>query len=55
MSVNELIEHLKTLGDEKWRDMAQVVVVQNTEYVDSEYPIDEFDVKCGIKTANIII
>ena len=55
MTVNELIEHMKSLGDEKWRNVAEVKIIHNVKYEDKwggvddwmigSQPIDTFDVK----------
>lgn len=65
MTVNEFIEHLKSLGDDKWRDMAEVRVIKDVKYenewngavdwgTESE-PIDIFDVKGGVNSVDIHI
>ncbi len=65
MTVNEFIEHLKSLGDEKWRDMAEVRVIKDVKHendwngevdwdTESE-PIDIFDVKGGVNSVDIHI
>ena len=59
MTVNELIEHLKSLGDEKWRDMAEgriIKDIKNWDEWDTErQPIDIFDVKGGLNSVDIHI
>ena len=59
MTVNELIEHLKSLGDEKWRDMAEVRIIKDIKEWDNWYtesqPIDIFDVKGGLNSVDIHI
>ena len=34
MTVNELIEHLKSLGDEKWRNVSEVKIILHFNHVD---------------------
>ena len=57
MTVNELIEHLKSLGDDKWRNVAEVRIIKNVKYYDEWYigsqQIDTFDVKAGINSVDI--
>ena len=63
MTVNELIEHLKSLGDEKWRDVAEVKIIHRVKYADEwseeddwmieSQPIDAFDVKAGLNSVDI--
>ena len=63
MTVNELIEHLKSLGDEKWRNVAEVRIIHNVKYEDKwggvddlmigSQPIDTFDVKAGVNSVDI--
>ena len=62
MTVNELIEHLKSLGDEKWRNVAEVKIILHVKHVDEwrgevdyriERPIDTFDVKAGVNSVDI--
>lgn len=57
MTVNELIEHLKSLGDEKWRDMAEVRIIKDIKEWDNWYterqPIDIFDVKGELNSVDI--
>ena len=66
MTVNELIEHLKSLGDEKWRDAAEVKIIHRVKYADEwseeeddwmieSQPIDTFDVKAGLDSVDIHI
>lgn len=65
MTVNELIEHLKSLGDEKWRNVAEVKIIHNVKYEDKwggvddlmigSQPIDTFDVKAGVNSVDIHI
>lgn len=66
MTVNELIEHLKSLGDDKWRDVAEVKIIHRVKYVDEwseedddwmieSQPIDTFDVKAGLDSVDIHI
>lgn len=63
MTINEFIEHLKSLGDDKWRDMATVqiihdVVCQRYGEVDvttEREPLDIFDVKGGVNSVDIHI
>ena len=64
MTVNELIEHLKSLGDEKWRNVAEVKIILHVKHVDElcgevdyriERPIDAFDVKAGLNSVDIHI
>lgn len=64
MTVNELIEHLKSLGDDKWRDVAEVKIILHVKQLDkcsgkddwvSEIPIDTFDVKAGLNSVDIHI
>ena len=64
MTVNELIEHLKSLGDDKWRDVAEVKIILHVKQLDkwsgkdnlvSEIPIDTFDVKAGVNSVDIHI
>ena len=65
MTVNELIEHLKSLGDEKWRDVAEVRIIKDVRHeneltgevdwdTESE-PIDQFAVKGGLNSVDIHI
>lgn len=54
MTVNELIAKLKDYGDEKYRDLAQVRVVNLKGEVLADN-IDAFDVKFGIKSVDIPI
>lgn len=57
MTVNELIEHLKSLGDDKWRDMAEVRIIKDIKEWDNWYterqPIDIFDVKGELNSVDI--
>ena len=54
MTVNELIEHLKSLGDEKWRNVAEVRVIKDeNEWYSGSQPIDTFDVKAGLNSVDI--
>lgn len=57
MTVNELIEHLKSLGDEKWRDMAEVRIIKDIKEWGNWYterqPIDIFDVKGELNSVDI--
>ena len=66
MTVNEIIEHLKSLGDEKWRDVAEVKIIHRVKYVDEwseedddwmieSQPINTFDVKAGLDSVDIHI
>ena len=55
MTVNELIEHLKSLGDDKWRDVAEVIIKRETEWYTGSQPIDTFDVKAGVNSVDIHI
>lgn len=54
MTVNELIAKLQEYGDEKYRDLAQVRVVNANGEVLADN-IDAFDVKFGIKSVDIPI
>ena len=54
MTVNELIEHLKSLGDEKWRNVAEVRVIKDeNEWYSGSQQIDTFDVKAGVNSVDI--
>ena len=53
MTVNELIEHLKSLGDEKWRNVAEVRIIHENEWYTGSQPIDAFDVKAGLNSVDI--
>ena len=57
MTVNELIEHLKSLGDDKWRDVAEVRIIKDVRHENEWYtgsqPIDTFDVKAGLNSVDI--
>ena len=56
MTVNELIEHLKSLGDEKWRNVAEVRVIKDeNEWYSGSQQIDTFDVKAGVNSVDIHI
>ena len=55
MTVNELIEHLKSLGDEKWRDVAEVRIKHENEWYTGSQQIDTFDVKAGVNSVDIHI
>ena len=54
MTVNELIQRLQELGDEKWRDIAEVRVL---DYDEEELAdaIDPFDIKFAGKWCDIHI
>ncbi len=65
MTVNEFIEHLKSLGDDKWRDTATVQIIHDVVHenewngevdvtTESE-PLDIFDVKGGVNSVDIHI
>ena len=53
MTVNELIEHLKSLGDEKWRNVAEVRIKHENKWYTGSQPIDAFDVKAGLNSVDI--
>ena len=55
MTVNELIEHLKSLGDDKWRNVAEVRIKHETEWYTGSQQIDTFDVKAGVNSVDIHI
>lgn len=56
MTVNELIEALKDIGDEKFRDAAKVRIVANgVSPFKSEVPVDldSFDVKTNVASVDL--
>ena len=55
MTVNELIEHMKSLGDDKWRDVAEVRIKRGNEWYTGSQQIDTFDVKAGVNSVDIHI
>lgn len=54
MTVNELIKRLQEMGDEKWRDVAEVrICTLNGEELSDD--IDAFDVKYDVRWCDINI
>ena len=55
MTVNELIEALKDIGDEKFRDAAKVRIVANGVSPKGEVPVDlnAFDVKTNVASVDL--
>lgn len=54
MTINELIQRLQECGDEKFRDIAKVRIIDNSGDVVGE-DLDVFDVKDGVKSVDIHI
>lgn len=58
MTVNELIEVLEESGDKKWRDAAEIKVVNDNNDPDcwwGDISVDRFNVKVGVKSVDIHI
>ena len=55
MTVNELIEALKEIGDEKFRDASKVRIVANGVSPFKEVPVDldSFDVKTNVASVDL--
>lgn len=54
ITVNELIQKLQEMGDEKWRETA-IVRIRNMKYGDIIADVDPFDIKFGGNSLDIYI
>lgn len=54
MTIQELIDRLNEAGDEKWRNMAEVRILNHRGDVLGD-ELDVFDVKDGVKSVDIYI
>ena len=54
MTINQLIQRLIKSGDEKWRDSAQIRVLDGKEDILGD-DLDVFDVKDGVNSVDIHI
>lgn len=54
MTINQLIQRLSESGDEKWRENAQIRILNSRGDILSE-ELDLFDVKDGVNSVDIHI
>ena len=54
ITVNELIQKLQEMGDEKWRESA-IVRIRNMKHGDIIADVDPFDIKFGGNSLDIYI